>query len=154
MSDSSPSSSSSSSYKTPATSPSETLYNTENRIRFAPRGTKSSITDDIVVLNPRNVQQWQLDAASARAEGTTNKLEARLDKATAENLALDSEAALLRYEMDGTFSLRKEDLKRDQRRHNRALLFCVLAVFAGFLWSWVFQRGANEVFELFDSDLS
>ncbi|KAM5511957.1 hypothetical protein FOXYSP1_06757 [Fusarium oxysporum f. sp. phaseoli] len=142
MSDYSPSSTS---YKTPATSPSETLYNTENRIRFAPRGTKSSITDDIV---------WQLDAASARTEGTTNKLEARLDKATAENLALDSEAALLRYEMDGIFSLREEDLERDQRRHNRALLFCVLAVFAGFLWSWVFQRGANEVFELFDSDLS
>ncbi|KAI8402846.1 hypothetical protein FOFC_16275 [Fusarium oxysporum] len=132
MSDYSPSSTS---YKTPATSPSETLYNTENRIRFAPRGTKSSITDDIVVLDPRN-------------------LEARLDKATAENLALDSEAALLRYEMDGIFSLREEDLERDQRRHNRALLFCVLAVFAGFLWSWVFQRGANEVFELFDSDLS
>ncbi|EGU77172.1 hypothetical protein FOXB_12320 [Fusarium oxysporum f. sp. conglutinans Fo5176] len=130
MSDYSPSSTS---YKTPATSPSETLYNTENRIRFAPRGTKSSITDDIVVLDPRN---------------------ARLDKATAENLALDSEAALLRYEMDGIFSLREEDLERDQRRHNRALLFCVLAVFAGFLWSWVFQRGANEVFELFDSDLS
>ncbi|TVY66768.1 hypothetical protein Focb16_v011116 [Fusarium oxysporum f. sp. cubense] len=132
MSDYSPSSTS---YKTPATSPSETLYNTENRIRFAPRGTKSSITDDIVVLDPHN-------------------LEARLDKATAENLALDSEAALLRYEMDGIFSLREEDLERDQRRHNRALLFCVLAVFAGFLWSWVFQRGANEVFELFDSDLS
>ncbi|KAL7768377.1 hypothetical protein ACKLNR_002678 [Fusarium oxysporum f. sp. zingiberi] len=132
MSDYSPSSTS---YKTPATSPSETLYNTENRIRFAPRGTKSSITDDIVVLDPRN-------------------LEARLDKATAENLALDSEAALLRYEMDGIFSLREENLERDQRRHNRALLFCVLAVFAGFLWSWVFQRGANEVFELFDSDLS
>ncbi|KAH7480480.1 Homeobox protein 4 [Fusarium oxysporum f. sp. albedinis] len=132
MSDYSPSSTS---YKTPATSPSETLYNTENRIRFAPRGTKSSITDDIVVLDPRN-------------------LEARLDKATAENLALDSEAALLRYEMDGIFSLREEDLERDQRRHNRALLFCILAVFAGFLWSWVFQRGANEVFELFDSDLS
>ncbi|KAM5383100.1 hypothetical protein BFJ66_g7988 [Fusarium oxysporum f. sp. cepae] len=132
MSDYSPSSTS---YKTPATSPSETLYNTENRIRFAPRGTKSSITDDIVVLDPRN-------------------LEARLDKATAENLALDSEAALLRYEMDGIFSLREEDLERDQRRHNRALLFCVLAVFARFLWSWVFQRGANEVFELFDSDLS
>ncbi|KAI3585391.1 hypothetical protein IWW34DRAFT_686695 [Fusarium oxysporum f. sp. albedinis] len=130
MSDYSPSSTS---YKTPATSPSETLYNTENRIRFAPRGTKSSITDDIVVLDPRN---------------------ARLDKATAENLALDSEAALLRYEMDGIFSLREEDLERDQRRHNRALLFCILAVFAGFLWSWVFQRGANEVFELFDSDLS
>ncbi|KAJ9421510.1 hypothetical protein QL093DRAFT_2098538 [Fusarium oxysporum] len=142
MSDYSPSSTS---YKTPATSPSETLYNTENRIRFAPSGTKSSITDDIV---------WQLDAASARTEGTTNKLEARLDKATAENLALDSEAALLRYEMDGIFSLREEDLERDERRHNRALLFCVLAVFAGFLWSWVFQRGANEVFELFDSDLS
>ncbi|EXL75277.1 hypothetical protein FOPG_09771 [Fusarium oxysporum f. sp. conglutinans race 2 54008] len=52
MSDYSPSSTS---YKTPATSPSETLYNTENRIRFAPRGTKSSITDDIVVLDPRNV---------------------------------------------------------------------------------------------------
>ncbi|EWY90035.1 hypothetical protein FOYG_07666 [Fusarium oxysporum NRRL 32931] len=132
MSDYSPSSTS---YKTPATSPSETLYNTENRIRFAPRGTKSSITDDIVVLGPRN-------------------LEARLDKATAENLALDSEAALLHYEMDGIFSLREEDLERDQRRHNRALLFCILAVFAGFLWSWVFQRGANEVFELFDSDLS
>ncbi|EXK38661.1 hypothetical protein FOXG_04902 [Fusarium oxysporum f. sp. lycopersici 4287] len=132
MSDYSPSSTS---YKTPATSPSETLYNTENRIRFAPSGTKSSITDDIVVLDPRN-------------------LEARLDKATAENLALDSEAALLRYEMDGIFSLREEDLERDERRHNRALLFCVLAVFAGFLWSWVFQRGANEVFELFDSDLS
>uniref|UniRef100_A0A0D2XLS8 Uncharacterized protein n=1 Tax=Fusarium oxysporum (strain Fo5176) TaxID=660025 RepID=A0A0D2XLS8_FUSOF len=130
MSDYSPSSTS---YKTPATSPSETLYNTENRIRFAPSGTKSSITDDIVVLDPRN---------------------ARLDKATAENLALDSEAALLRYEMDGIFSLREEDLERDERRHNRALLFCVLAVFAGFLWSWVFQRGANEVFELFDSDLS
>ncbi|EWZ36627.1 hypothetical protein FOCG_03795 [Fusarium oxysporum f. sp. radicis-lycopersici 26381] len=132
MSDYSPSSTS---YKTPATSPSETLYNTENRIRFAPRGTKSSITDDIVVLDPRN-------------------LEARLDKATAENLALDSEAALLRYEMEDIFSLREEDLERDQRRHNRALLLCVLAVFAGFLWSWVFQRGANEVFELFDSDLS
>jgi hypothetical protein len=98
----------SSSDKTPANnaaSPSETLYNNKNPIRFAPRGTQNSINDGIVVLDPRPVQQWQLDAASARAEGTANNLETRLDSTTTAQLELNSEIALLRYEVDGMFDL-------------------------------------------------
>ncbi|KAF4958128.1 hypothetical protein FGADI_2636 [Fusarium gaditjirri] len=129
--------SSSSSYEKTPTPPPETIYNSNTPIRFAPRGTKSSITDDIIMLDPRNVQQWQLDAASARVEGTTNRLEARLDNVTAEILELNSEVALLRHQIDDTLALRKEDLKKDLRRR-RALIFCVLASLTVFLWSWVF----------------
>ncbi|KAF4493640.1 hypothetical protein FAGAP_10230 [Fusarium agapanthi] len=136
----------SSSHYTPATSPSETLYNTDNRIRFAPR---SAITDGIVILNRRNVQQWQLDMALARAEGATNQLEACLYKATRE---LDREITQLHYEMDAILRLREEDLKRAHRRHNQTL-FCVLDVLAGILVSWVFKHGgAREPFVFLDID--
>ncbi|KAF5535875.1 hypothetical protein FMEXI_10607 [Fusarium mexicanum] len=134
----------SSSYYTPATSPSETLYNTDNRIRFAPR---SAITDDIVILDRRNVQKWQLDMASARAEGATNQLEACIYTATRE---LDREITQIHSEMNAILSLRKEDLKRAQRRHNQTLLFCVLVVLVGVLGSWVLQHRGKELFELFD----
>ncbi|KAF4436855.1 hypothetical protein FACUT_6124 [Fusarium acutatum] len=101
MSDYSPTSSS---YETAANSPSETLYNIENRIRFSPRGTNSATTDGIVILDLHNIQQWQMDMALARTEGITNQLEARLHKAT---LELDREVAHLHYEMDAILRLRK-----------------------------------------------
>ncbi|KAH7255265.1 uncharacterized protein BKA55DRAFT_311941 [Fusarium redolens] len=134
----------SSSDKTPANnaaSPSETLYNNKNPIRFAPRGTQNSINDGIVVLDPRPVQQWQLDAASARAEGTANNLETRLDSTTTAQLELNSEIALLRYEVDGMFDLQKKDLEKARRFRNRALFFCVLS---GCLWFLVCQRDVKE----------
>ncbi|KAF5605959.1 uncharacterized protein FSUBG_6295 [Fusarium subglutinans] len=140
MSDYSPTSSS---YETAPISPSETLYNTKNRIRFASRG----ITDAVGILVPRNVQQWQLDTALAPAKGTTSQLEASLYKATRE---LDHEVTGLFYEMDAIRRLRTEDLKRAQRRHNQTLLFCVLLVLVGVLGSWVLQHRGKELFELFD----
>ncbi|KAF5626961.1 hypothetical protein F52700_8444 [Fusarium sp. NRRL 52700] len=145
MSDYSPTSSA---YKTPATSPSQTFFNTDNNLRFAPHVTGSATTENVVMVDTRTVQQWQLDMALARVEGTTNQLEARLFKATFE---LDREVTRLHYEMNTYLRLRKEDLKKAQRRHNQTLLLCVLFVLLGMLMSCVFQHhGASKLLDRFD----
>ncbi|KAG5796302.1 hypothetical protein H9Q69_004669 [Fusarium xylarioides] len=137
----------SSSYETAPTSPSETLYNTENRIRFATRGMSNTTTDEIVALDPRNVQHWKryVAVASALAEVTTNKLEARLRKTI---LELDQEVAHLHYDLDAILCLRKEDLKRAQRRHNQTGF--VLGVLTGILLFLVLKHRSKKVFELLD----
>ncbi|KAM0553967.1 hypothetical protein ACHAPJ_007039 [Fusarium lateritium] len=50
----------------------ERLYTTATSIRFAPRNTRNTIIDsNVVMLDPRNVQQWQLDATEARIDDAT-----------------------------------------------------------------------------------
>lgn len=51
-------------------SPSERLYTTATPIRFAPRGPGGNV----VMLDPRNVQQWQLDAYEARLDETASQV--------------------------------------------------------------------------------
>jgi menaquinone-dependent protoporphyrinogen IX oxidase len=51
-------------------SPNERLYTTATPIRFAPRGTGGNV----VMLDPRNVQQWQLDAYEARLDETASQM--------------------------------------------------------------------------------
>ncbi|KAF4977654.1 hypothetical protein FZEAL_5844 [Fusarium zealandicum] len=73
-------------------SPTHQLYTTATPIRFAPRSTRDTIADhNLVVLDPRNVQQWQLDVCEARLsetassiakyEGRVRELEAQMDSA-------------------------------------------------------------------------
>ncbi|KAM5352859.1 hypothetical protein ACJ41O_005581 [Fusarium nematophilum] len=48
-------------------------YTTATPIRFAPRGTRDS---NIIMLDPRTVQQWQLDATDARLDDTASQMAA------------------------------------------------------------------------------
>ncbi|KAF4985806.1 hypothetical protein FDECE_16301 [Fusarium decemcellulare] len=92
-------------------SPSEALYTTATPIRFAHRGTrKTTIDSNVMVLDPRTVQQWQLDATEARLEEATNNLQnykARVEelevesatKSDSQNLILE-ELETLRDELD------------------------------------------------------
>ncbi|KAF5586051.1 hypothetical protein FPCIR_8071 [Fusarium pseudocircinatum] len=121
MSDYSPtpsSSSSSSSYQTPATSPSE-------------------------ALGERAFQLLGLSIDLARAERTAKQLEASLYNTTR---VLDNDITQLRDEMNAILRLREEDLKRAQRRHNHTFLFCVLVVWAAIVLSPVFQHGGARKF--------
>ncbi|KAF5984208.1 hypothetical protein FCOIX_2711 [Fusarium coicis] len=132
MSDYSPTSSS---YETVPTSPSVATHNSRNPIPFGPRSTRSAITDEIVILGQRNIQQLQLDIA--RAERVTNRLEASLSTTIRD---LDRELIELHRDMKAILQMRKEDLKRAQRRRNQNLLFCVLGVLNGFLLFWVLKH--------------
>ncbi|KAI8719868.1 hypothetical protein NCS52_00769100 [Fusarium sp. LHS14.1] len=51
-------------------SPNERLYTTATPIRFAPRGPGGNV----VMLDPRNVQQWQLDACEARLDEAASQM--------------------------------------------------------------------------------
>ncbi|KAM0425605.1 hypothetical protein ACHAPT_009136 [Fusarium lateritium] len=57
-------------------SPSERLYTTATPIRFAPRSAYSNMPDggSVMMLDPRNVQQRQLDACAARRDETTSQM--------------------------------------------------------------------------------
>lgn len=57
-------------------SPNERLYTTATPIRFAPRGTGGNV----VMLDPRNVQQWQLDAYEARLDETASQMDKYKDR--------------------------------------------------------------------------
>lgn len=57
-------------------SPNERLYTTATPIRFAPRGTGGNV----VMLDPRNVQQWQLDAYEARLDETASQVSKYKDR--------------------------------------------------------------------------
>ncbi|KAF5681594.1 hypothetical protein FDENT_8071 [Fusarium denticulatum] len=144
MSDYSPTSSS---YQTPATSPSEALYNTENRLRFVSHGMRNTTTGEVAFLDRHNVQQLQLDMALSRAERATNRLETSLPATTGE---LDREIIELHRDMEAILRMRKEDLRRAQRRRNQTLLFFVLVILVGVLGSWVLQHRGKEIFELLD----
>ncbi|PNP80458.1 hypothetical protein FNYG_06057 [Fusarium nygamai] len=140
MSDYSPTSSS---YQTPATSPSGILYNAENGIRFIAHGMRNTTTGEIVILDPRNVQQWELDVALAITERTTNQLEASLYTATRE---LDRQITQIHDDMNAILRLRKEDLKRAQRRRNQTMF--VFGVLAGILLFLVLKHRGKELFVL------
>ncbi|KAF5565532.1 hypothetical protein FPHYL_4226 [Fusarium phyllophilum] len=117
-------------YEIALTSLLEIFYNTENGIRFVIR-----------------VRQWQLDVALARTERITNQLEASLPNATR---VLDTDVTQLQHDMSAILRLRKEDLKKAERRHNQTLLFCVLVVLAAILLSWVLKHRGKKLFELLD----
>ncbi|KAJ4311631.1 hypothetical protein N0V84_010345 [Fusarium piperis] len=51
-------------------SPNRRLYTAATPIRFAPHG----LDDNVVILDPRNVQQWQLDACEARLDETASQM--------------------------------------------------------------------------------
>ncbi|KAF4950069.1 hypothetical protein FSARC_13303 [Fusarium sarcochroum] len=89
-------------------SPAERLYTTATPIRFAPRGTRNTIIDsNVVMLDPRNVQQWQLDATEARiAETATNisdckrRIDVMEEAQVLSSEILHEEFELLRDDMD------------------------------------------------------
>ncbi|KAF4446447.1 hypothetical protein FALBO_17073 [Fusarium albosuccineum] len=103
-------------------SPSEALYTTATPIRFAHRGTrKTTIDSNVMVLDPRTVQQWQLDATEARLEEATNNLQnykARVEelevesatKSDSQNLILE-ELETLRDELD-SLVIAQQDAKK------------------------------------------
>ncbi|KAF5723805.1 hypothetical protein FMUND_1413 [Fusarium mundagurra] len=128
----------SSSYETAPTSPSETPYNAENR---------NTTTGENDVLDWRSLQQLQLSIALAQVERVANQLQASLNTTTRE---LDRQMTELHHDMEVILSLRKEDLKRDQRRRNQTLLFCVLVVLTAILLSWVLGHRGKELLELLD----
>ncbi|KAF4991272.1 hypothetical protein FGRMN_7932 [Fusarium graminum] len=88
-------------------SSSERLYTTATPIRFAPRGTGHDGTDgNIIMLDPRPVQQWQLDRTESRigevasiANETDRRLNAMQEPALAAEVLRD-EVKALRIEME------------------------------------------------------
>ncbi|KAM0189648.1 hypothetical protein ACHAPA_006365 [Fusarium lateritium] len=95
---------------TPSQEPSQSdrLYSTATPIRFAPRGARSKITDgNLIMLDPRPVQQWQLDNTESRVEevaSLANETDRRLNNMQDQALAtevLRDEVKTLRIEMEG-----------------------------------------------------
>ncbi|KAJ4265364.1 hypothetical protein NW762_004652 [Fusarium torreyae] len=87
--------------------PTERLYITATPIRFTPRGTRNTISDsNVVMLDPRNVQQWQLDATEARIDEATTTIDDfkrrldHLEDRVSFNSLLHDEAEDLRDDLD------------------------------------------------------
>jgi hypothetical protein len=86
---------------------SERLYSTATPIRFAPRGARTNITDgNLIMLDPRPVQQWQLDNTESRVEevaSLANETDRRLNTMQDQALVtevLRDEVKTLRIEME------------------------------------------------------
>ncbi|RSL45940.1 hypothetical protein CEP54_014073 [Fusarium duplospermum] len=88
----------------------ENLYTTATPIRFASRSTGG----DVLMLDPRNVQQWQLDAYEARLDEQMAKykdrvqeLESLIENKTGDQTAVKDELEMLKGEL-GKISQKKK----------------------------------------------
>ncbi|KAF5659810.1 hypothetical protein FHETE_9264 [Fusarium heterosporum] len=147
-------------------SSSERLYTTATPIRFAPRGTQHEGADgNIIMLDPRPVQQWQLDRTESRIEEvasianeTDRRLNAMQEPALAAEILRD-EVKALRIEME---DVRIAGSRKGQSRYTPSkstMLFRIIAKLAlvcvlGRTVGYIYHNYNSDFLELIDVDYS
>ncbi|KAL2675721.1 hypothetical protein Neosp_011912 [[Neocosmospora] mangrovei] len=103
----------------------ERLYTTATPIRFAPRGPGGNV----VMLDPRSVQQWQLDAYEARLDETVSQianykdrvqeLESLVEESASnkaqDNIALENELEMLKGELGSMMAAQQQQAQAKKK---------------------------------------
>ncbi|CAJ0538829.1 Ff.00g067480.m01.CDS01 [Fusarium sp. VM40] len=145
---------------------SERLYSTATPIRFAPRGARANITDgNLIMLDPRPVQQWQLDNTETRVEevaSLANETDRRLNTMQGQALAteiLRDEVKILRIEMeDVRISGEKRVVSRRAASKVMKLFYAIIKIALIYIISviieYIYHSYYPDFFELVDAAMA
>ncbi|KAF5020645.1 hypothetical protein F66182_7322 [Fusarium sp. NRRL 66182] len=133
---------------TPGSSPSSQLYATATPIRFAPRNASTNTTNgNLMMLDPRNVQQWQLDATEARFSHAVEQHSQRLR-------GLEHQNGALREELDDLYD-KMDRLEVSQKAAQakgffswKSRVFCTVAVGLAAVYYYALKH--EHLFQLLD----
>ncbi|SPJ92838.1 uncharacterized protein FTOL_13803 [Fusarium torulosum] len=145
---------------------SERLYSTATPIRFAPRGARTNITDgNLIMLDPRPVQQWQLDNTESRVEevaSLANETDRRLNTMQDQALAtevLRDEVKTLRIEMeDVRISGEKRVVSRRVPSNGMKLFYTIIKITLIYIISvvieYIYHSYYPDFFEFVDAAIA
>ncbi|KAM0352304.1 hypothetical protein ACHAPU_001968 [Fusarium lateritium] len=147
-------------------SSSERLYTTATPIRFAPHGTRHDAADgNIFMLDPRPVQQWQLDRTESRinkvasiAKETDRRLSAMQEPALAAEILRD-EVKALRIEMEdvriaGNRNVQSRCAPSKSNGFFRTIAKLALVCVLGWIVEYIYHNHNPDFLELIDVDYS
>jgi hypothetical protein len=141
----------------------ERLYSTATPIRFAPRGARNNLTDrNLIMLDPRPVQQWQLNNTESRVEevaSLANETDRRLNTMQDQALAtevLRDEVKTLRIDMeDVRISGEKRVVSRRVPSKGMKLFYTIIKITIIYIISviieYIYHSYYPDFFELVDA---